>query len=229
MKIKWGALVVAGRGKIGGHVGSRNSAGDYLRTKVTPVNPNTSAQARVRTLLTVLSQAWRGITQIQRNSWNGAVADFARTDIFGDLKNPTGFNLFQRLNNNIDTAGGVFLSSAPRPESIATVTIGALAIDTGAGDASTLAISATVPVGSAMQIWMTAGLSAGKSFVKSEYRLLQVEAPGSTSPVDVQAAYVAKFGVPATGSKVFAQIKFVNIATGQASTTQSTSTIVVST
>jgi len=229
MKIKWGALVVAGRGKIGGHVGSRNSAGDYLRTKVTPVNPNTSAQALVRNRLAVISQAWRGLTEDQRTSFNAAVSDFAKTDIFGDLKNPTGFNLYQRLNNNLSVVGATAITVAPRPEAVLTTVIGALAIDVGVGDAMTLATSGAVPAGTSMEIWGTPGLSPGKSFVKSEYRLLAVVAALGTSPFNLQSVITAKFGVPAVGSKVFAQIKFVNTTTGQASTTQSTSTIVVST
>jgi len=47
MKMKFGAIVVDGRGKIGGHVASKNRGGAYLRTKVTPSNPQTGYQAAV--------------------------------------------------------------------------------------------------------------------------------------------------------------------------------------
>ena len=101
MKIKFGALVVAGRGKIGGHVASRNRAGAYLRTKVTPVNPATVYQVAVRNRLAGISTDWRGLTAAQRTAWNAAVSDYAKTDIFGDIRNPSGFNLHQKLNNNL--------------------------------------------------------------------------------------------------------------------------------
>jgi len=58
MKIKFGAIVVAGSGKIGGHVASKNRGGAYLRTKVTPTNPNSPAQAGARALLASLSTGW---------------------------------------------------------------------------------------------------------------------------------------------------------------------------
>lgn len=227
--MKFGALVVDGRGKIGGHVASKNRAGAYLRTKVTPVNPNTSDQSGARNRLTTISQGWRSLTAAQRASFNNAVSDFTKTDIFGDVKSPSGFNLYQRLNNNLSNVGAAAITLAPLPSAVPTVVIGALSIDVGAGDASELALSGAVPAGTAMQIWATPGLSAGISFVKSEYRLIQVEAAASSSPVDIQAAYEAKFGTPVAGQKVFVQIKFVNITTGQASTTQSASTIVLST
>jgi len=86
MKIKFGALVVDGRGKIGGHVASKNRGGAYLRTKVTPVNPQTSFQNAVRNRLTAFAQAWRGLAASQRAAWNSSVSDFSKTDIFGDIK-----------------------------------------------------------------------------------------------------------------------------------------------
>ena len=58
MKLKFGAIVTDGRGKIGGHVASKNRSGAYLRTKVTPSNPNTVAQVQVRSILASLSQSW---------------------------------------------------------------------------------------------------------------------------------------------------------------------------
>ena len=115
MKMKWGALVVDGRGKIGGQVASKNRSGAYLRTKVTTVNPRSTSQISVRNRLAGLSQGWRGLSAANRAAWNGAVADFAKTNIFGDLVNPTGFNLYQRLNNNLLRIGESALSTPPHP------------------------------------------------------------------------------------------------------------------
>src|SRR5690606_4703877 len=121
MKAKFGALVVAGSGQINGFVASRNRAGAYFRTKVTPVNPQTASQNAVRQRLTGNAQAWRGLSEAQRASWNAAVSGFARTDIFGDLKNPSGFNLFVRINNNLEAAGQSPLTAAPVPSEVLTV------------------------------------------------------------------------------------------------------------
>lgn len=229
MKLKFGAIVVDGRGKIGGHVASRNRGGAYLRTKVTPVNPSTSAQVRVRNRLTVISQFWKSLTEAQRGSFNAAVNDFSKTDIFGDIKSPSGFNLFQRLNNNLANVGITIIQNAPVPSAVATSLIGALSIDVGSGDAMTLALASSVPTGSSVEIWATPPLSPGINFVKSEYRLIKVSPAAATSPIDIQTEYLDVFGTPAAGTKVFARIKYVNTTTGQASQYQSTNTIVVST
>ena len=88
MKAKFGAIVVDGRGKIGGHVATKNKSGSYFRTKVTPVNPQSASQNSVRSRLATRAQAWKGLTAAQRTSWNAAVNDFQRTNIFGDTVIP---------------------------------------------------------------------------------------------------------------------------------------------
>ena len=171
MKMKWGALVVDGRGKIGGQVASKNRSGAYLRTKVTPVNPRSGSQITVRNRLSGLSQGWRGLTAANRAAWNSAVSDFAKTNIFGDLVNPTGFNLYQRLNNNLLRIGEAALSTPPAPSSIDDIVIGALTAAAAAGTVS-LAYTASAGSGSEIEVYATPPLSAGVSFVKTEYRLI---------------------------------------------------------
>lgn len=227
MKAKFGMIVTQGSGKIGGHVASRNRAGAYFRTKVTPINPQTTNQQNARARLTTFSQAWRGLTQAARDAWNSVVSDFARTDIFGDLRNPTGFNLYQRLNNNLQIVGAATIDTPPVPQAVDTVQIGALVADVGVGDAITIATSGAVPANTAMQVWATPGQSPGKNFVKSEYRLIEVFEATDTSPHDIQTSYIARFGDPAAGQKVFVRIVFVNTNTGQVSTPQEASTIVI--
>ena len=227
MKMKFGALVVDGRGKIGGHVASKNRAGAYLRTKVTPVNAQSGSQNTVRNRFTTLAQGWRGLTAAQRASWNAAVADFARTDIFGDLHNPTGFNLYQRLNNNLVTTGGAAIAVPPLPAAVGEVVLTAIAVAVGA-DTMSLTMAAAVPANTSVKVFATAPCSAGKSFVKSEYRLIAILAAAEGSPYDLKAEYIAKFGgIGVAGQQVFVKGEAVNDTTGQTGTPSSVSTIVI--
>ena len=225
MKIKFGAIVVDGRGKIGGHVASKNKAGAYLRTKVTPVNPNTAAQAEARNRLTTLSQSWKDIPDGVRTAWNEAVGSFSKTDIFGDIKNPSGFNLYQRLNNNLVNAGLATILVPPVPAGVLTATLTSVTFGFGPTAAS-LVLSGNVPAGTSMIVMATGPLSAGISFVKSEYRQILVAAAATPTPLDILAAYSAKFPIFQSGQKIFVKIKFINEATGQSSGEQSGSSIV---
>lgn len=229
MKIKFGAIVTDGRGKIGGHVASKNRAGAYIRTKVTPVNPQTSAQALARNRLAGISEAWRGLTQAQRNAWNAAVGDYARTDIFGDLKSPSGFNLYQQLNNNLILAGEAGLTSPPAVEAVDALTsLSIVAEDATVAESLTLTFAPAIAADHQIKIFATAPQSAGKNFVKSEYRLILMADNGDSSPLDVITEYQAVFGSTGdVGQKVFVKMVPVNTNTGQEGTAISASTLVV--
>lgn len=227
MKAKFGAIVVAGSGKLGGHVASRNRAGAYFRTKVTPVNPNTSSQATVRNRLTTFSQSWRSLTEAQRDAWNSAVQDYARTDIFGDIKNPSGFNLYQRLNNNLAQIGAGPLTVPLAPQEVSGPSSLELA---GDASASTLALTynpTPVPAGMAWIVRATPGVSQGKNFVKSEYRIITFFAAATASPQAIGPAWEEMFGELTTDQKVFVSVEPINIATGQKGIPLSVSTVVV--
>jgi len=227
MKMKFGAIVTDGRGKIGGHVASKNRSGAYLRTKVTPVNGQTSAQTQIRNRFTVLAQGWRGLTEEQRAAWNTAVSDFMRTNIFGDSVKPTGSTLYQRLNNNLVNVGVSPILVPPLPAAVGEVTAVSIAIAAGAGTMS-LIMSGAVPADTKVKVWACGPVSAGKSFVKSEYRLISILEPLAATPVNMKAAYEAKFGsVGLAGQKIFVKVVAVNATTGQEGTASQVSGIVV--
>ena len=226
MKLKFGALVVAGRGKIGGHVASRNRAGAYLRTKVTPVNPSSADQVTVRNRLSGVSSAWKALTAAQRLAWNACVADFAKTDIFGDLRNPSGFNLHQKLNNNLLNIGKVVVADPPGVEAVDAFTSMSIAASTGGGTL-TITYADAIAADHSVLVFATPALSAGVNFVKSEYRQIDVMVTADASAFSIETEYEAKFGaIGAEGTKIFVKMIQVNWATGQAGSAITASCIV---
>lgn len=212
MKVKFGSIVVDGRGKIGGHVLAKNRSGNYMRTKVTPVNPQSSEQLSIRNRFTGLSQAWRGMSQAVRDAWNAAVANFSSTDQFGDIKLLSGFNLYQKLNNNLMQVGQAALELPPLLQSVQQLSISAL-VSTFADISITL--SAAVDAKTAVKVYATPPQSPGKVFVKSEYRIIGILAPGSPAAVDILDLLNGRFSGYIPGTKIFIKIEAVNIETGQ--------------
>lgn len=228
MKVKFGALVVAGSGKIGGHVASRNRAGAYFRTKVTPVNPQSGAQTTVRNRLAGISAGWRALTAAQRAAWNQAVAEFAKTDIFGDLRNPSGANLYQRLNNNLVTCGEAQITTPPLLVAVDAFTSIGLAAEDGTVDESfSLTFAPAVAADHLVKVYATAPLSQGVNFVKSEYRLIAILPNSDASPADLLTEYQAVFGSTGeAGQKIFVKCVQVEENSGLAGTPISASAIV---
>jgi hypothetical protein len=214
MKIKFGAIVTEGSGKLGGHVASKNRAGAYLRTKVTPSNPNTAAQSLVRSILSSLSAGWALLTEVERLSWNSAVADYQSTDIFGDIKKPSGFNLYMKLNATLMSIGSAVLNEAPAKEELGNVYLSAGAIDITDG-LITLTLVGAKPAGASFRYYATPSMSAGISNAKNRFRII-ADSTTALTPTALYAAYIAKFGVPTSASSVQLGIDVVGV-NGQSS------------
>jgi hypothetical protein len=228
MKIKWGSIVTDGRNKLGGQVYSKNASGSYVRNKVTPVNPSSASQVTVRSRFSTISQEWRALTTAQIAAWNAAVSDFKKTDIFGDVQNPSGFNLYQKLNNNLDNIGVAHISDPPSPGSTATFDTLSIAAANGAQTLVATVTPGTLPASQSVIISATPGVSNGKSFVKSEFRQIQVVGSVTAGSISLTAAYIAKFGtIPEAGMRIFVQTQFVNATTGQAGQAQQAFTVVI--
>lgn len=223
MKLNWSGFgAVDGRGKIGGHVASKNRSGAYARIKVTPVNPQTTFQQVARNLLTSLSQGWRALTQAQRDSWDGAVGGFSKSDIFGNQRNPTGKNLYTGLNANLANAGQAAIVDAPLPEGAGAVVAGALTVVHGAAKSI---VHTGDTAGHTILVYATPGVSPGKKFVKGDFRLIGTFTGGAASPFVATTAYNARFGQPAVGTRVAFRLQSVNDNTGEASVGSDVSTI----
>lgn len=225
MKVKWSGIgMVDGRGKINGSVASKNRAGAYVRTKVTPSNPRSASQSAVRASFSSISSLWRNLTTANRNSWNEAVNNWTKTDVFGDVKTPSGYNLFMRLSTPLlNTFGDVIIANyAPTPVSFPIMS-GLLV--TGQFDVNNvvtnISLTANVenagglnPLEYAVRIYATPVLSNGKSFTKNDYRYLKFTEFASLSN-GIFASYSAKFGQLNLDDNVWFKVEIIARATGQ--------------
>lgn len=193
-------LDVPASGSLRGDTHSRNTFGQYVRTRAIPVNPNTSAQGVVRARLALNSSAWRGLTDAQRAGWNDLALSMTRTDSLGQTIHLTGLQAYCSVNNENLAAGNAVVADAPavvNPGSLATATI------TLTAAAFSIAYTVTpLAAGARLFTFVSPQRSAGRSF-ESDYRLLAVSAAAAASPANVYAAYVAKFGVPIVGQRIF--------------------------
>lgn len=217
MKIKFGAIVTDGRGKLGGHVFSKNASGAFMRTKVTPTNPQTTAQSTARALFGAISAGWSALTAAQIAAWNEAVSDWTGTNIFGDLKKPTGKALYQRLNNQAQSVGLSAVTSPPTKLEMPDDIVTAVAIDT---TASTITLTgANTDSSTQVAYWACAPVSAGTKNVKSRLRNFYNEAGDSVTPATAFTDYETRFGELTAGDNVYIGVKYV-LASGQASPLQ---------
>ena len=213
-KIKFGMMMTDASGKLGGQVFSKNRGGSYVRTKVTPTNPQTSAQSTIRGIFASISSRWSSLTEAERASFNGFVQAYARTDIFGDLRNPSGKSLFQRLNQNLEISGQAQKDVCVSPVEVPFANLSAAVADISA---TTFDVNYSGNLaGAKLVVWATPQMSQGTKFVKNQLRQLEVFNGVNAGMVDIWASYVDKFGIPVIGANISVAVRVVN-ANGQAS------------
>lgn len=213
-KIKFGMMMTDASGKLGGQVFSKNRGGAYVRTKTTPSNPQTTAQMNVRGIFASISSAWSTLTEANRLSFNNFVADYAKTDIFGDLRNPSGKALYQRLNQNLAISGQLAITTCVSPVSVPFANLSSAEASVGADEflVNTLGIT----TGSTLVVWATPPLSQGTTFVKNKLRQLEIFAGGVPSGNDIVTSYTSKFGALEVGQNIYIGVRVIN-SNGQAS------------
>ena len=222
-----GAIISEIRNKIAATVYSKNGAGAIIRNRVTPINRRSTLQTNQRQLLASLASAWRGLTQAQRDGWNGASPNFPQTDSLGQTVTLTGEQLYVRSNANLVLIGQSQIVNAPAPTSFAIMAMGVTVLTAGA---FTQAFTVTpVPAGFSLVFRASRPLSPGKNFIgASEFRFIQVEAAAAVSPADLDAAYELVFGDKASsvGQKVGVEAFLVEDSSGLAGIPVSTTAII---
>lgn len=188
-----------GRGKLGGQVASKNRAGAYVRTKVTPVNPNTSFQSAVRQRLSSLSKEWGALTEDQRLSWNEAAnsGQWNKNDIFGDARRPTGKNLFTGINLVSLETTNTLLTQVPRKANFAQFSVEGVTITSGGAVSITVDVAESPTLGTRWQVEGTVAVSPGRYYLKNLFRFLNATnaVTEGSSPLSVAPAYENRFGV----------------------------------
>ena len=227
-KVKFSALISEMRNKLNGSVFARNRGGAYLRTKVTPNNPQTQSQVLARARLTQFAQQWRSLTEAQRVAWNSVTDQWARTDVFGDVVNPSGNALFNRLNINVAIAGGSVLTLPPQPVGADALTDLSVAATAGTPSMVLSFAPAAVPAGHVMYVESTSNLSPGISNASAEFRHIVTLPAATATSEDVVTKQVDKFGTLVAGQKVFVRAKLINMTTGEVSQRLVASTIIAS-
>lgn len=86
-------------GRIGGHVFSHNSGGQYVKILTVPTNPNSVQQQAVRNAVSQLSNQWNNtLTVGQRSEWEVYASNVKVTNRLGEQVNISGLAMFVRSN-----------------------------------------------------------------------------------------------------------------------------------
>ena len=188
-------------GKSGTTVSIQTAFGQAERQLAVPRNPRTPAQQRVRVTLGSIASRWRGLTDPQRTAWTALASDTYSQPRLGQSGRLSGCQLFIKINCTLAAAGMEQVVEPPERATFASNPVGALTIINNAG---VIALKLAVPRAPAhyVMVLATAPCSAGISRPR-RFTLLGALPASAAGMSDITDLYVAKYGVPPVGTRVF--------------------------
>ncbi|MBA7690672.1 hypothetical protein ES703_99203 [subsurface metagenome] len=118
--IKFGGGIVGMSGSIAGNTFARNRSGNYMRARTKPVNPNTSRQVQMRSVIAYLAEYWEDtITTQQRADWGVYASNVAMKNGLGETIYLSGYNHFIRSNSVRHMQHLTIIAAAPTNFSLA--------------------------------------------------------------------------------------------------------------
>jgi hypothetical protein len=222
------ALLTQTSGSIGGATGAQNRGGNYLRARVAPVQPRTVAQQAVRATLASISSTWKTLTASQIAAWNSLASSISLKDSLGNTYKPSGSQLYTGSNVNLSDVGASLITAAPAGAPSFPDLLGITATASAGTPTFTVVPGiGSAPTGNVFRVRCTPQVSPGKSyFGKGAYRVIGHFAATSYASLNIEAAFVARFGALVAGRQVAVTVDLVNITTGFASIQATTTAIV---
>lgn len=210
------ALISQGSASIGGATFSKNRGGNYIRKRVAPVQPRSSAQQAIRASLSALSGQWKTLSSSQLAAWSALASTITLKDSLGNSYIPTGNQLFVGLNATLTTCAETTITTAPgAPPAFADMLPIAATATAGTPSFAITTSLGAAPTGFVFLVRATPQGSAGIAFYgTSKYRVIGKYAATAYASINALAFYNARFGALVAASKLSVRVSLVQISSG---------------
>lgn len=211
--LKLSGLLTDMGGKFNGSVIQRNKAGIIIRNNHWKAPQQFPKWQNQKSEFAVVANGWRTLSDAQRLLWEAMASSYPATNRFGDVYTPSGFQLYMTLNGTLQAAGQTLLLVPLAP---------AVVFDQGAntlvlGPAPSIIVNITNNMGAndGIQIYASRPLSAGSGIRDGSFSLMLFDDNIAALAFDITALYLAKFGQPPIGTKIFSKVESIRKDTGQ--------------
>jgi hypothetical protein len=189
-------------GKIGNRVAFISPYGQCQRELVTPKNTWSPARDHMRGSFGRLSRAWSQLlTDEQRDAWCEAGSKVQSAKRLGNSGPLTGQQHFQGINSARACLGLDMLLTPPAPVVFGPNPVGQLAISNGEGGVRLL-LNVSRPPAEDIMVFGQAPCNSGRRKRRNVSYLGVLPAP-QAGMSDITDLYVARYGEPAVGQRVF--------------------------
>lgn len=224
--LKYGSLVAAASGTVGGTVFAHNRGGAYARTWAKPHVVTSEAAEQAKAILSVTSRLWGALSDAERKAWATYCVEVPSINRLGDSRTLSGHQAFNQVNSRVLQCGVLPLDLPPSGGPPDPLLIDSFAVDISTTSAS-IAFSPS-PAGADVYAWVWACVanSAGVGYVLNRMRLLKVSAAAVASPINIYADLLGRFGTLSAGQVVHVRLQACDGTTGLVSGYSATKAVV---
>lgn len=205
MKFK-GTLIGAASGSLAGTTFSHNRGGQYTRRRAIPTNPNSPAQAAVRSYLSDLTSRWNNVlTPEQRDAWDIYAQNTPINNSLGDPVNVGGLGMYIRANVPRRVGSIAIIDDGPTIFNLSSLTKPGLTSVTASTGIAVVTYTNTDDwagaVGGALMVYASRPQNPSINFFRGPYQFAGKVAGAGTPPTS-PANITVPFALSA-GQKVF--------------------------
>ena len=188
--------------RIGNQVAYVSPYGQCYRAYVVPRNPRTEPQMRMRDVFGSSSSGWGlKLTEPQRQRWGQAALTAPSHPSLGQYSHLSGQQLYVKINSTLRCVGQPPLDEPPAPVVFGPNPVGDLVIVNDEEGGVRLLLSVG-PATEDIMLFGQAPCSRGRTKHR-RVNYLALLGPATNGQCDITASYVARFGQPRPGQKVF--------------------------
>ena len=114
-KIRLSAIASDMKGKANGSVFATNRGGLYMRNNPKASVKQTAKFGNAKRSLGWVSQQYKNLTDEEMKAWDDMVSSYPTTNAFGEVRIPSGYELFMRLNGVLNASGFPLISVPALP------------------------------------------------------------------------------------------------------------------
>jgi hypothetical protein len=199
----------------------------YTRARVSPSQAPTTARTRVRANLAAISAAWKStLTEAQRQAWRTASLTAPQNPQRNNRGTRSGWTYYQQVNL---TRLNLSLAQTATPPALQnTDPPTAFSVNTLDGDAPSILLDVTGAEGedTYLIVYASPNRPPGYFTANGKTGQVQVFAPGAARPLDLTAAWQAKYGTLTPGSRINFQIASANAIDGRLTARQYATAII---
>ena len=206
---KWGDI----RGSVADLTFSANAGGAYIRSKVTPLNPQTAKQMAARARLAAFASEYsHTLTDNQREGWIDIAKRVPYTNIFGDKRYLNGIAMYCKVNCLLSLVGATTLTDAPNNLEVRPLLVEIVSIPTTGSLEYSVNITPTVSATETIAMYTTPALPPSINFVKNLYRYSHATPGPSPNPLSLEVDQsIGSFNI---GNKMHSMVVRINHDTG---------------